>query len=130
MPPPGWVTPVGYGFTYDAYLWPAEYDYAAGSASDQARKSATIGKGTVIFDRNGDEVGVVDDVRLDAESGRLRGFVARLGGPALTLFGGGRTAEIPGELVDRVGEGSVYVRVVKADLRRGRRRAARGTDAA
>jgi sporulation protein YlmC with PRC-barrel domain len=130
-PPPGWVAPAGYGFPYDAYLWPAGSDYTAGFPTEQAGKLAPVGKGAVIFDRNGDEAGVVDDVRLDAESGRLRSFVARLGGPALTLLGGGKTVEIPSELVERVGKGNVHLRVGKAELRRrGRRRAARGTDAA
>jgi sporulation protein YlmC with PRC-barrel domain len=126
MPPRGWIAPAGYSFTYDAYLWPTGYNSTAG----QKGTFTTVPKGAVIFDRNDDEVGVIDDLHLDPESGRLRGLVARLGGPALTLLGGGKTVEIPSELVDRVGEGSVHVRVGKADLRRGRRRAARGTDAA
>jgi sporulation protein YlmC with PRC-barrel domain len=131
MPPHGWVAPAGYGFTYDAYLWPAGYNHTAGFAAEQTGNLATVPKGAVIFDRNDEEVGVIDDVRLDAESGELRGFVARLGDPALTLFGGGKTVEIPSELVERVAEGSVHVRVGKAELRRrGRRRAMRGTEAA
>jgi sporulation protein YlmC with PRC-barrel domain len=80
-PPPGWVAPAGYGFPYDAYLWPAGSDYTAGFPTEQAGKLAPVGKGAVIFDRNGDEAGVVDDVRLDAESGRLRSAAPGAPGP-------------------------------------------------
>jgi sporulation protein YlmC with PRC-barrel domain len=117
-PPPGWIPPGDLGLAYGSYLWPA-----AGAAPMVAPTMApvdpnapqsetfTIGKGAVVMDANGDDVGVVDDVRFEASSGELEGFVLRLGGVLTTLFGGGDTVTVTREDVERVAEGAVYLRI-------------------
>jgi sporulation protein YlmC with PRC-barrel domain len=129
VPPLGWGYAGMYGLAWSpgAYAWPASYPYPAGvgtapdaaSASGRARDAdPTIGKGAVVYDRDGDDLGVVDDVLLDPASGRLRGFVLRVGGAFRTLFGGGAEVEITPAAVERVVEGSVHLRVAKEQVER------------
>ena len=66
----------------------------------------------------GDEIGVVDDLRFDANSGRLQGLVVRAGGTIQTFFGGGDTREVDMSDVERVGEGNVYLRVSSEEFKR------------
>jgi sporulation protein YlmC with PRC-barrel domain len=128
-PPVGWgyAGVYGMGWPLGAYAWPAAYPYAAGAgtAPDAASMSGrtgdpdpTIGKGAVVYDRDGHDLGVVDDVLLDPASGTLRGFVLRVGGALRTMFGGGATVEITPAAVERVVEGAVHLRVAKDRIER------------
>jgi uncharacterized protein YrrD len=124
VPPGGWTYTGMYGmWPYGAYAWPAVYAPGAytapayaSSAGRTGDEDPSIGKGAVVFDRNGDNFGVVDDVLFDAASGRLRGFVVRVGGVFRTLFGGGDTVEIARGAVDRVQDGAVHLRVAKEQV--------------
>src|SRR5919201_2599070 len=102
VPPAGWTYAGAYAFgPYGGYVWPAAYagyQYPVrpgGTGTAPGRpEEPTIGKGAVVFDRDGEDLGVVDDVLFDPESGRLRGFVLRVGGVLRTLLGGGDTVEV------------------------------------
>jgi sporulation protein YlmC with PRC-barrel domain len=118
-PPPGWVPPGDLGLAYGSYLWPAAgaapmVAPPMGQTDPTAQPEAfTIGKGAVVMAAGGEDVGVVDDVRFEASSGELEGFVLRIGGVLTTLFGGGSQVTVGREDVDRVAEGAVYLKVGK-----------------
>ncbi len=125
-PPQSWVMPAGFGVPVGGYLWPVGYGDAvespAGTAAEGERPSqVSIPKGAVVLDRDGDDLGVVEDVRFDPESGRLRGFVLRVGGALRTLFGGGETVEITSDRVARIEEGVLHLRVTKQEVERAAR---------
>jgi sporulation protein YlmC with PRC-barrel domain len=84
----------------------------AGAAGD-GTGLPEISKGAVVLDQHGEDVGAVDDVRLDAATGQLRGFVLRVGGTLRTMFGGGDTLEVGASEVDRVEAELVRLRVSK-----------------
>ena len=117
-PPPGWVPPGDLGLAYGSYLWPA-----AGAApmtatpipTNPAQKTDafTVGKGAVVMEAGGEDVGVVDDVRFEASTGELDGFVLRIGGVLRTLFGGGDNVEVSADQVDHVDQGVVHLGVPK-----------------
>jgi len=121
-PPPGWVPPGDLGLAYGSYLWPA-----AGAAPMVAAPTGvvdpashpdafTIGKGAVVMAAGGEDVGVVDDVRFEASTGELEGFVLRIGGVFATLFGGGAQITVGRDDVDHVGEGAVYLKLPKDQI--------------
>jgi sporulation protein YlmC with PRC-barrel domain len=129
--PPTWVAPAGYGFPSSGYVWPVAVDPTDPTASPIPMPEAmaademglneepdlvTLNKGAVVFDSQGDDIGVVDDVRFDAQTGVLQGFVLRVGGTLRTMFGGGDTLELPRREIDRVGESIVYLRVTKDEV--------------
>jgi sporulation protein YlmC with PRC-barrel domain len=128
-PPIGWTYAGMYGMAWPlgAYAWPAAYPYPAGvgTAPNPAAVSGrtgdpdpSLGKGAIVFDRDGADVGVVDDVLFDPASGALRGFVLRVGGALRTMFGGGETVEITPAAIERVVEGAVHLRVAKGEVER------------
>ena len=132
-PPAGWAAPVGDPFGAAGYLWPAAYplpapyaDAGAGAAAfaaapgqpDRPITDPTLARGDLVLDRDGHEVGVVDDVAFDPATGRLTGFVLRVGGALTTLFGGGETIQVGREQLDRVEEGRVRLNVDGEALRR------------
>jgi sporulation protein YlmC with PRC-barrel domain len=129
--PPTWVAPAGYGFPSSGYVWPVAVDPTDPMAApipvpeaiaademglDEETDLVTVNKGAVVMDRHGDDVGVVDDVRFDARTGELQGFVLRVGGTLRTLFGGGDTLELSRREIDRVGESIVYLRLAKDEI--------------
>jgi sporulation protein YlmC with PRC-barrel domain len=119
VPPAGTPVPPGIGFAATGFLWPASYGYLAGVPAEYARSEEVgIGRGADVLDREEVQVGIVEDVRFDAATGRLQGFVLRVGRPLLTLFGGGDTVEVPAEQIERVEEGRVRLRVSKDYLAR------------
>jgi sporulation protein YlmC with PRC-barrel domain len=141
-PASGWVPPVGYGFPYGGYLWPlgtgaglppattlpaSDPGAAAGASGFGSSPGEAdgdlpeISKGAVVLDRNGEDVGTVEDVRLDAASGRLRGFVLRVGGTLRTLFGGGDVVDVDVAEVERVEAETVRLRINKDALERASR---------
>jgi len=126
-PPPTWVAPAGYGFPSTGYAWPIAVDPMMGPApmmlpdddlddDFEGPDQVTLTKGALVMDRNSDDVGVVDDVRFDVETGRLQGFVLRVGGALRTLFGGGDTVEVSRQQIERIGESMVHLRLAKEEI--------------
>jgi sporulation protein YlmC with PRC-barrel domain len=140
VPPPMWWGPsLAYGFPVGGALWPAAYGgplstmapvdpLARGAGVDpgmtppadvqspDAESDVSIPKGASVIDRDGNDVGVVDDVRLDPNTGQVLGFVLRVGGVLWTLLGGGETTEITSSLVDHISEGAVHLSATKDEL--------------
>lgn len=127
-PPQGWSYSGGYPFgPHGGFVWPTAYaDSYAGSTAPTASADEpvpgsvelSIGKGAVVIDRDGEDIGVVDDIRFDEATGRLSGFVLRLGGALRTMFGGGDTVEIDRASVVSVEEGAVYLTISQRELER------------
>ena len=122
VPATGWTPPAGYGYPVDAFVWPVgrafeEQAVAARTAREgKGEIWPAIEKGTIVQDRTGEHIGVVDEVRFDASDGHLQAFVVRAGGSIQTFFGGGETIEVARSQVDRVDEGIVYLRAHKRDI--------------
>ena len=126
-PPPAWVAPAGYGFPASGYAWPIAMDPMTGAmpmmipdddpdAEIEEPDQVTLTKGALVLDRNGDDIGVVDDLRFDADTGRLQGFVLRVGGALRTLFGGGDTMEVSRQQIEHIGESLVRLRLAKEEV--------------
>jgi sporulation protein YlmC with PRC-barrel domain len=126
-PPPSWVGPTGYGFPASGYAWPIAVDPMTGGmpmmlpdeevdADVEEPDQVTLTKGALVLDRDGDDIGVVDDLRFDADSGRLQGFVLRVGGALRTLFGGGDTVEVSRPQIEHIGESLVRLRLAKEEV--------------
>ncbi len=125
--PPVGYTPMQPGaFPTSAYLWPVAYEVTATDAAipdrgpspsvDTGGGTPGIDHGARVVDRDGDEVGVVEDLLFDGETGRLRALVVTLGGGLQRLFGAGRAAKISASLVERVADGVVHLRTVKEQI--------------
>jgi len=127
-PPPTWVDSAGYGFPSSGYAWPIAVDPMLEPTpmllpeelvdqTDVAEPDhVSVTKGALVLDRHSDDIGVVDDVRFDADSGQLQGFVLRVGGALQTLFGGGDTVEVSGQQIEHVGESLVRLRLAKEEI--------------
>ncbi len=117
--PAGWWTPA-LGYPLSGYLSPASYLPAAALRDERQSvpHDITVTKGATIYDRARQEVGVVEDVRFEAASGRLTGLVARAGGGLETAFGRGHVVEIDRAEIDSVADEKVYLGVTKEDLHR------------
>ncbi|MCC7372411.1 MAG: PRC-barrel domain-containing protein [Chloroflexi bacterium] len=125
-PPPGtWVAPAGYAFPAGSYAYPLAVDPMGMSmpilVPDETvdledPDAVTLTKGALVLDRHGDDIGVVDDLRFDADSGRVQGFVLRVGGALRTLFGGGDTVEVSRLQIESVGESIVRLRLAKDEV--------------
>jgi len=102
------------GFLGKDVIVPHEDIAQASAEGDVLRLS--LDKGSSVIDRNGAEVGVVEDVRLEAGSDQLEGFDVRLGGPLRTLFPGGDVIHLGIELVDSVEPERVRLKVAKEAL--------------
>jgi sporulation protein YlmC with PRC-barrel domain len=126
-PPPTWMAPTGYGFPASGYAWPIAMDPMTGPVpmpipeayvDEDAEEpdQVTLTKGALVLDRHDDDIGVIDDLRFDADTGRLQGFVLRVGGALRTLFGGGDTIEVSHYQIDTVGESVVKLRLAKEEV--------------
>jgi len=126
-PPPTWVAPTGYGFPSSGYAWPIAMDPMMGTVpmmipdevaegETEEPDQVTLTKGALVLDRHDDDIGVVDDLRFDAETGVLQGFVLRVGGALRTLFGGGDTVEVSRYQIESVGESIVKLRLAKEEV--------------
>lgn len=127
-PPPAWVAPAGYGFPASGYAWPIAMDPMMGPVpmvvpdelvDDEDREEpdqVTLTKGALVLDRHDDDIGVIDDLRFDAESGQLQGFVLRVGGALRTLFGGGDTVEVSRYQIESIGESVVKLKLAKEEV--------------
>lgn len=119
-----WAAPDGYSFPSSGYIWPIAVDPMMGGMPImipddeplQEGDSVTLTKGALVLDRHGDDIGVVDDLRFDAENGNLQGFVLRVGGALRTLFGGGDTVEVSRYQIESVGESLVRLRLAKDEV--------------
>jgi len=124
MPTSGWVPPAGYAYPLTSFLWPVGYLDPERERVVQDRGEGegdvwpAIRKGTAVRDSSGDEIGVVDDVRVDPASGQLEGLVIRAGGVLQTFFGGGETFDISRSQIARVADGDIYLAVAKDHLER------------
>jgi sporulation protein YlmC with PRC-barrel domain len=122
MPATGWIPPAAYGYPLGAFLWPVSGEYAEQSVMARTAGEGegeiwpAIGKDSVVRDRAGEHIGVVDDVRFDTSDGLRQGFVVRAGGSIQTFFGGGGTLEVASSQMHRVDEGVVYLRADKQDM--------------
>jgi sporulation protein YlmC with PRC-barrel domain len=127
-PPPTWVAPAGYGFPAGSYAWPVAMDPMSGpmpmpvpqelvdDADVEEPEQVTLTKGALVLDTHDDDIGVVDDLRFDADTGQLQGFVLRVGGALRTLFGGGDTIEVSRHQIKNVGESVVTLRLAKEEV--------------
>jgi sporulation protein YlmC with PRC-barrel domain len=127
-PPPAWVASAGYGFPASGYAWPVATDPMVGpvpmvvpeetvtSEEVEEPDHVTLMKGALVLDRHDDDIGAIDDLRFDAETGQLQGFVLRVGGALRTLFGGGDTVEVSRYQIESVGESVVKLRLAKEEV--------------
>ena len=124
-PPPDWTMLPTPGLAFPGgYLWPIDYQPAPVERRVPPREAArqpdevSISTGAVVFARNGEDLGGVEDVRFDERTGRLLGVVLRVGGILETLFGGGTTIEVPPRQIDHVEPNAVFLKVDRDALRR------------
>jgi sporulation protein YlmC with PRC-barrel domain len=125
-PPPTWVAPAGYGFPAGSYAWPIAVDPMGGpmpvpeelvdDADIEEPEHVTLTKGALVLDTHDDDIGVVEDLRFDVDTGQLQGFVLRVGGALRTLFGGGDTIEVSRYQIKTVGESVVTLRLSKEEV--------------
>jgi len=127
-PPPTWVAPAGYGFPAGSYAWPIAVDPLGGpmpmtvpeelvdDADSDEPEHVTLTKGALVLDTHDDDIGVVEDLRFDVDTGQLQGFVLRVGGALRTLFGGGDTIEVSRHQIRTVGESVVTLRLAKEEV--------------
>lgn len=121
-PPAGWSAPADYeAVPGEVFVWPATYAAPAQpavrptAAEDQTEPA--LMKGARARDRDLEDVGVVDEVRIDRGSGRIESVVIRLGSAIRTMLGGGETVEVDGSAIDYVAEGALVLRLRKSELR-------------
>jgi sporulation protein YlmC with PRC-barrel domain len=110
-PPVGWEPPLGglaWGIPTEAFLW----------AAPTEPEAPYLEKGAPVLDRSGDEVGVVEDLAVDPESGRVERFTVRLGGPLARLFGRAQPIELLPSDVEHVEDGAVRLARDKEDIAR------------
>jgi uncharacterized protein YrrD len=87
----------------------------------QARRDVLIDKGSLVVDRNGAEVGVVEDIVLEAGGARLEAFDVRLGGALRALLPGGEVIRLGIDLVESVEPAQVRLRIEKDTVEAQRR---------
>jgi sporulation protein YlmC with PRC-barrel domain len=103
-------------------LFPASYDLRKELAEQDILPEKDpehwpdIKKGAVVRDPDGHEVGRVDQVILDNDTGRLQGFVIRAGGAIRTFMGGGDVVTVAASDVMGVGTDQVVLRLTRHQL--------------
>lgn len=131
-PPPGWTAPNPdtYLFPAGSFAFPADYGVndepagfggapgATGTPVRPGYEEPTLTRGSVVLDRDGDDIGVIDELRFQEDGGKLGSLSVRLGNAFVTFFGAGEKVEIPIALVERVSEQAVSLRVTKDELKR------------
>jgi sporulation protein YlmC with PRC-barrel domain len=120
LPPPGWMPPPTTTFPYGGFLWPATQipNEVASTTREpwQAHEDVLIDKGSLVVDRNGDDVGVVEDIIMASDGARVEAFDVRSGGALRTLLPGGDVIRLSTNLVESVEPARVRLRVDKAVL--------------
>ena len=116
-PPVGWAPPLDTPFPYAGFVWPAARLPADVSPEVrepwQAPREVLIDKGSLVVDRNGAEVGVVEDIVLEPGGTRLEAFDVRLGGALRALLPGGEVIRLGIDLVESVEPAQVRLRIEK-----------------
>lgn len=97
-PPAEWLAPSAYSFPSGGYLFPLSDspptpDEAA--PSEELGRGRRIGKGMKVRDAAGEVIGEIAELRVDDQTGELRGIVVSREGDLL---------EIDAENIDRVGD--------------------------
>ncbi len=115
-PPSDWLAPEVYGYPSGGYLWPVTQGEVSPvqepPPSDELGRGMKIRKGMKVRDASGDVIGEVDVVRVDDQTGELRGLVVHHGDASFEVDAGS---------IDRVDED---VRLVTAGSEtRGREKA-------
>ncbi|MBI4345982.1 MAG: PRC-barrel domain-containing protein [Elusimicrobia bacterium] len=82
----------------------------------QPRISPLIGKGTKVIDRDGDEIGVLQDLRVGDHTHELCAMVVRPGGTLQRVLGDGQTQEIEADQIDRIDAEGVHIALDREDL--------------
>jgi len=111
LAPVGWVPPPGgiaWGVPADAYLWAIP--------ETSPSRPPHVEKGSPVVDRDGDEVGVVEDVEIAADSGRVERFKVKLGGALERLFGAATEVELLPADVEEIADGEVRLARDKDEL--------------
>jgi sporulation protein YlmC with PRC-barrel domain len=122
-PVAGWLPPVEYGYPATGWLFPASHDWRKELADQDVLPEKEpehwpdIQKGAVVRDRDGHEVGRVDEVLLDNDTGRLHGFLIRAGNALQTRLGGGKAHLIPVSDVVAFGTDEVVLRLDRQQIR-------------
>jgi hypothetical protein len=142
-PPLGWLPPADLPYPPTGYLWPAGTAPVLTQApSDRAAEldlAPSVEKGMIVQDRDGEEIGVLEEIRYADGSpaegdgspreagkpGEIRGLVVRLRAGIQTLVGGGTDVEIEREAVARVADRAVHLRIHRSELEARRKEAGR-----
>ena len=112
-PPAGWSAPnLGYTIPPESFLWPE--DSALADIGEKPRPS--IKKGDTVKDRDGDVVGVVDDIRFDEKTGEVLSLIVKAGAGLERLFGGGKVAEISRDDILRITQDEVRLGVDREEI--------------
>jgi sporulation protein YlmC with PRC-barrel domain len=113
VPPAGWAGPnLGYTVPPESFLWPAES--ALADVGERSRPS--IKKGDTVKDRDGDNVGTVEDIRFDEKTGELQSVIVKAGAGLGRIFGGGKVAEISRDEILRIAEGEVRLGLDREEI--------------
>jgi sporulation protein YlmC with PRC-barrel domain len=113
VPPAGWAGPnLGYTVPPESFLWPAES--ALADVGERSRPS--IKKGDTVKDRDGDNVGTVEDIRFDEKTGELQSVIVKAGAGLGRVFGGGKVAEISRDEILRIAEGEVRLGLDREEI--------------
>lgn len=119
-PPLGWLPPADLPYPPTGYLWPAGTAPVLTQApSDRATEldlAPSVEKGMTVQDRDGEEIGVLEEVRYAEGTGELRGLIVRLRAGIQTLVGGGTDVEIEREAIARVADRAVHLRIHRSEL--------------
>src|SRR5438094_365242 len=114
-PPAGWSAPnLGYAIPPQSFLWPADSAVADMGRGEASRPS--IKKGDAVKDRDGDVVGVVEDIRFDEKTGEVLSLTVKAGTGLERLFGGSKVAEISRDDILRIAEGEVRLGVDREEI--------------
>jgi uncharacterized protein YrrD len=114
LPPSGWSAPtLGYAVPPDAFLLPVTA--MPPETRDEPGRPA-IKKGDTVKDRDGDVVGVVEEIRLNESTGDLVSFIVKAGAGLERLFGTGKVAEVSRDDVLRIVDGEVRIGLDKEEI--------------
>jgi uncharacterized protein YrrD len=80
------------------------------------RSRPSIKKGDTVKDRDGDNVGTVEDIRFDEKTGELQSVIVKAGAGLGRIFGGGKVAEISRDEILRIAEGEVRLGLDREEI--------------
>lgn len=117
-PPVAWVPPVAmYPYPGIGYLWPMTALSTVPSPDAGRRRTLpALSKGMLVQDRDGDDVGVLENLQTNADGDPIR-IVVRLGGTLRTTFGGGTEVVLDPDSVVVVTDDVVHLRLHETQLR-------------